>query len=100
MSTVRIPTPLRPYTDGHKEIEYAGDSVAAALQDLTARFPALAPHLFNGDGHLRPYVNIFVNEQDIRSLQGEATALTPDDRVMIVPSIAGGRDSSALRGRD
>src|SRR3989304_2234823 len=74
MSTVRIPTPLRPYTDGHKEIECAGASVSAALQDLTARFPALAPHLFNGDGHLRPYVNVFVNDQDIRSLPGGATA--------------------------
>src|SRR3972149_11663972 len=100
MSTVRIPTPLRPYTDGHKEIECAGASVSAALQDLTARFPALAPHLFNGDGHLRPYVNVFVNDLDIRSLQGEATALTPDDRVMIVPSIAGGRGVSPLRPVD
>ena len=100
MSTVRIPTPLRPYTDGHKEIECAGASVSAALQDLTARFPALAPHLFNGDGHLRPYVNVFVNDQDIRSLQGEATALAADDRVMIVPSIAGGRGGSPLRPVD
>src|SRR3970040_2010451 len=100
MSTVRIPTPLRPYTDGHKEIECAGASVTAALQDLTARFPALAPHLFNGDGRLRPYVNVFVNDQDIRSLQGEATALTPGDRVMIVPSIAGGRAGLLLRPVD
>ena len=100
MSTVRIPTPLRPYTDGHKEIECSGPSVAAALQDLTARFPALGPHLFNGDGRLRPYVNVFVNDQDIRSLQGEATALTPDDRVMIVPSIAGGSEAVLLRPVD
>src|SRR3989304_4256029 len=100
MSTVRIPTPLRPYTDGHKEIECAGGSVTAALHDLTARFPALAQPLFNGDGHLRPYVNVFINDQDIRSLQGEATALTPDDRVMIVPSIAGGRGGSPLRPVD
>ena len=100
MSTVRIPTPLRPYTGGHKEIECGGASVTAALHDLSARFPALAPHLFNGDGRLRPYVNVFVNDQDIRSLQGEATALTPGDRVMIVPSIAGGRAGLLLRPVD
>jgi molybdopterin converting factor small subunit len=100
MSTIRIPTPLRPYTDGMKEVECRGASVTATLQELTARFPALGPHLFSGDGLLRPYVNIFVNDQDIRSLQGPATALTPDDRVMIVPSIAGGGDPPRLRPVD
>jgi molybdopterin converting factor small subunit len=104
MSTLRIPTPLRPYADGQKEIETAETTVLSALSSLTARYPALAPHLFNGDGHLRPYVNVFVNDQDIRNLEGEATALAPEDRVMIVPSIAGGAglelrpvDHAALR---
>ena len=100
MSTIRIPTPLRPYTDGRKEVECPGASVTATLQELTARFPALGPHLFSGDGTLRPYVNVFVNDQDIRSLQGPATALTSDDRVMIVPSIAGGGERPALRPVD
>jgi molybdopterin converting factor small subunit len=90
MSTVRIPTPLRPYTGGNKEVETSASSVTAALEELTVRFPALKPHLFNGDGGLRPYVNVFVNDRDIRDLGGEATPLSPDDRVMIVPSIAGG----------
>lgn len=96
MSTVRIPTPLRPYTDGQKEIAGKAGSIQDVLQDLIARFPGLAPHLLNGDGHLRAYVNVFVNDQDIRGLQGEATAVGTDDRVMIVPSIAGG---AALRLR-
>jgi molybdopterin converting factor small subunit len=100
MSTIRIPTPLRPYTDGQKEIASEAGSVQDALQDLTARFPGLTPHLFNGDGHLRPYVNVFINDQDIRGLQGEATAVAPDDRVMIVPSIAGGTNTPRLRPVD
>jgi molybdopterin converting factor small subunit len=100
MSTIRIPTPLRPYTDGQKEISSEAGSVRDVLQDLTARFPGLAPHLFNGDGHLRPYVNVFVNDQDIRGLQGEATAVAPNDRVMIVPSIAGGVNPPRLRPVD
>jgi molybdopterin converting factor small subunit len=100
MSTVRIPTPLRPYAGGHKELETSASSVTAALEDLVVRFPALGPHLFNGDGGLRPYVNIFVNDRDIRDLHGEATALAPDDRVMIVPSIAGGTDEGALQPID
>jgi adenylyltransferase/sulfurtransferase len=100
MSTVRIPTPLRPYAEGRKEVEISGTSVRAALQELTARFPAIGPHLFNGDGQLRPYVNVFVNDVDIRSLTGESTELSSHDRVLIVPSIAGGLDAGILRPVD
>jgi molybdopterin converting factor small subunit len=101
MSTVRIPTPLRPYADGLKEVETSAATVQAVLLDLAVRYPALRPHLFNGDGKVRPYINVFVNDQDIRSLRGEDTPLAPSDRVMIVPSIAGGSlqpvDHAALR---
>jgi molybdopterin converting factor small subunit len=101
MSTVRIPTPLRPYADGLKEVETSAGTVRTVLLDLAARYPALRPHLFNGDGKVRPYINVFVNDQDIRSLRGEDTPLAPSDRVMIVPSIAGGGlqpvDHAALR---
>jgi molybdopterin converting factor small subunit len=100
MTTVRIPTPLRPYAGGNKEIESTATSVTDALQQLTVRFPALRPHLFNGDGQLRPYVNVFVNEVDIRSLAGESTELHPTDRVLIVPSIAGGAERDGLRPVD
>ena len=100
MTTVRIPTPLRPYAAGHKEVEVSGATVGAALLGLAARYPSLRPHLFNGDGRLRLYVNVFVNDQNIRSLQGEATPLATDDRVMIVPSIAGGQESQVLRPVD
>jgi molybdopterin converting factor small subunit len=100
MSTLRIPTPLRPYADGQKEVEISETTVVAALRSLTARYPSLAQHLFSGDGHLRPYVNVFVNDQDIRNLKGEATALAPEDRLMIVPSIAGGAGTLGLRPVD
>ena len=100
MSSVRIPTPLRPYAEGKKEVEASGGTVMAVLEDLTGRYPSLRPHLFNGDGGLRPYVNVFVNDLDIRGLAGEATAVAVADRLMIVPSIAGGSGTEALRQVD
>jgi len=99
MATIRLPTPLRPYADGLKEVDSGADSVLEALRELTQRYPALAPHLLKSDGRLRPYINVFVNDQDIRGLNGEATELQPQDRVMIVPSIAGG-SGAALRPVD
>jgi len=90
MTTVRIPTPLRPYTGGAKEVEVAGETVAAALGDLVQRHPDVKRHLFDDAGALRAYVNVFLNDDDVRALQGEATPLKPGDRLMIIPSIAGG----------
>ena len=97
MSLVRIPTPLRAYTEGMKEVEASGATVTAVLEDLSLRYPSLRAHLFNGNGGLRPYVNIFVNDLDIRGLEGEATTVTSADRLMIVPSIAGGSGAGVLR---
>jgi molybdopterin converting factor small subunit len=90
MIAVRIPSALRPYADNQKEIPVEAASVDSALNILTERFPALKPHLYDETGALRQYVNLFVNEQDVRSLQGGATPLQSGDRMMIVPSIAGG----------
>lgn len=90
MITVRIPTPLRSYTEGRKEVPVQGTTVGAVLQDLSESCPTIRPHLFDSEGSLRPYVNIFVNEDDTRSLRGLDTPLDEDDRVMILPSIAGG----------
>lgn len=91
MTTVRVPTPLRPFTGGAKEVDVTGATVGAALHDLALRHPDLQRHLFDEAGALRPYVNVFVNDNDVRSLQGDATALQASDRVMIIPSIAGGK---------
>jgi adenylyltransferase/sulfurtransferase len=90
MQTLRIPTPLRPYTNGMSEIEFNASTVAKALEELTTRYPSLHPHLFSEDGELRAFVNLFVNDEEARHLNGMETILEEDDRLMIIPSIAGG----------
>jgi adenylyltransferase/sulfurtransferase len=90
MTTIRIPTPLRPYTGGNGAINVAGATVGEALADLTRQHPQLRPHLYEGDT-LRSFVNIYLNKEDVRGLQGPQTALSGDDTLMIIPSIAGGQ---------
>ena len=90
MPTIRIPTPLRPYAGGQVEVTVAGATVAAALGDLTARYPTLRQHLYGDAGQLRSFVNVFLNQSDIHDLNGVDTPLSEVDRLMIVPSIAGG----------
>ena len=90
MKTLRIPTPLRPYAEGVSQIELDAENVEQALKELTDQYPALHPHLFSEKGELRAFVNLFLNDEDIRHLQGQATPLKEGDRLMILPSIAGG----------
>jgi molybdopterin converting factor small subunit len=90
MTKLRIPTPLRPYVEGRAEILVEGETVAEGLESLAAQYPSLHPHLFDGKGELRAYVNLFVNDEDIRQLQGLETLLQEGDRLMLIPSIAGG----------
>ncbi|HEY5670760.1 MAG TPA: ubiquitin-like small modifier protein 1 [Anaerolineales bacterium] len=90
MITLRMPTPLRTYTNGQAEIKLGGETVAAAMNDLVEQFPALRPHLFNGKSELRPFVNLFLNDENIKALQGLDTPLKEGDRLMLIPSIAGG----------
>ncbi|MGD8822100.1 MAG: MoaD/ThiS family protein [Anaerolineales bacterium] len=90
MSVVRIPTPLRAYTDGSKQISVEAATVEQALQALSARYPSLAPHLYDQEGKLRSYVNLFVNDDNIRDLHGIETPVQDGDQIMILPSIAGG----------
>jgi molybdopterin converting factor small subunit len=102
MILVRLPTPLRPYASGLKEVEVRGANVRAALDDLVRQHPGLRPHLFDDVGGLRAYVNVFRNDEDVRHQQGLQTQLQEPDRLLIVPSIAGGSppsmvDYSALR---
>jgi molybdopterin converting factor small subunit len=100
MTTLRIPSPLRTYTDGQAEVQVRGDSVADAMDSLIKQHPVLKQHLFNRRGELRPFVNLYLNDEDIRHLQNLDTPIHPDDRLMIVPSIAGGLsqvDHSAIR---
>ena len=90
MAILKIPTPLRSYTNGQAEVPVAGANVAEAMGDLMEKFPTLKPHLYNGDGRLRPFVNLFVGENNVNDLQGLETPLAEDERVLLIPSIAGG----------
>ena len=90
MPILKIPSPLRSYTDGQVDIRVDGQNVGEALDSLAEKFPPLRPHLFNGDGKLRPFVNLFVDSQNVKDLDGLATPLADDTRVLLVPSIAGG----------
>lgn len=87
---VSIPTPLRRYTDGNGVIEVAGGSVASALDSLLQQYPSLKKQLYAEDGRLRSFVNVYVNDEDIRYLQSSDTAVKTGDTISIVPSIAGG----------
>ena len=91
MPTLRIPTPLRSYTSGQSEADLSGNTVGEMMNDLLAQYPTLRPHLFNDEDQLRPFVNLFINEENIREMDGMATPLQEGDRVMLIPSIAGGR---------
>jgi sulfur-carrier protein len=88
---VRIPTPLRAVTKGNAEVQAAGDTVAAIVDDLERQFPGLRDRLVDETGELRRFINIYVNEEDIRFLDGRKTTLKEGDHVSIVPAIAGGR---------
>ena len=87
---VLIPTPLRPYTDQQDAVEVDGSTVGELLSSLTARYGELRRHLYSDEGKLRSFVNVYVNDDDIRYLEREATTLKAGDVVSIVPSVAGG----------
>ena len=89
MPNIKIPTPLRPYTANQSQVSVNGATVGAALNDLTAQYPELRQHLFNG-GELRNFVNVYLGEEDVRFLGGLETELGNADSLRIIPSIAGG----------
>ncbi len=89
MAKIRIPTPLRAFTDGAADIDVAGGTVGEALANLLDQHPELRAHLFNGE-ELRSFVNIFIGDEDIRFLQGLDTEIDANESLRIIPSIAGG----------
>lgn len=88
---VRIPTPLRSLTKGQTEVQAQGETVDGVVQDLERQFPGMAERLVDDKGELRRFINVYVNGEDIRFLQGKTTALKDGDEVSVVPAIAGGR---------
>jgi molybdopterin synthase sulfur carrier subunit len=88
--SVRIPTPLRRFTAGTDEVDVEGKSVGEALQGLVARHQDLGRHLFDGDGGLRQFINIYLNDRNVRSLAGLDTPVENGTVLTIVPAVAGG----------
>ena len=95
MAKILIPTPLRPYTDKQDAVDASGATVGELLADLTKKHAGLKAHLYNEQGKLRSFVNIYVNDEDIRYLEKEATPVKADDTISIIPSVAGGAPASA-----
>ena len=93
MTKILIPTPLRPFTDKLDAVEIDGANIGELLKNLTTKYGGLKQHLYSAEGKLRSFVNIYVNDDDIRYLQKEQTPLKSGDTVSIIPSVAGGAPS-------
>jgi adenylyltransferase/sulfurtransferase len=87
---IHIPTPLRVYAEKKPSLEVTGATVGEGLRNLTTAHPDLKKHLFTDEGKLRAFVNVYVNDEDIRYLKSTDTAVKDGDEIAIVPSIAGG----------
>lgn len=93
-----IPTPLVKLTHGSSEVEADGATVMNLIDDLEKRYPGMQKRLCDESGKLRRFINVFVNEEDIRFGQGEATALKDGDAVSLIPAVAGGAESARTKG--
>jgi molybdopterin converting factor small subunit len=89
-TTVRIPAPLRAYCGEQTELPVSASTVGEALVQLTTRYPGLRSHLFTVDGAVRGFVNVYVNDEDIRLLGGLGAVVREGDSLLIIPSVAGG----------
>ena len=90
--TIFIPTPLRPYAGGQPQVEIQASTIAEALKNLTGSHPGLKNHLFTSEGKLRAFVNLYLNDEDVRYLpEKENSQVSGKDTLSIIPSIAGGR---------
>jgi len=99
-NTIHIPTPLRPFTDKQESVEVSGNTVGELLADLTTKHDGLRKHLYTEDGRLRNFVNVYLNDEDIRYLQREQTPVKAGDSLSIVPSVAGGAPTAVSSSTD
>lgn len=91
MATVLVPTPLRRLTGGQSKLDITGSDVGSLIQTVNQQYPGIAERVLDGDGNVKRFINIFVNDNEIRTLQGLATPVGTEDKVSIVPAMAGGR---------
>jgi sulfur-carrier protein len=90
MATIRIPPVLRPYVGGEKELSADGSSVGQILESVASEYPDTQSQLFSSDGQLNRYVNVYLNDEDVRVLEGLETSVGHDDTLVILPAMAGG----------
>jgi molybdopterin synthase sulfur carrier subunit len=90
MATIKVPPVLRPSVGGEKEVSASGDTVGAVLTDLAEQHPATQEQLFGPDGQLNRYVNVYLNDEDVRVLDGLDTDVGESDTLVILPAMAGG----------
>lgn len=91
MATVLVPTPLRRLTGGQGKLTVEGETIGALIQTLEKQYPGITEKLLDNEGNVKRFINVFVNESEIRTLQGLATAVKANDQVSIVPAMAGGQ---------
>jgi len=91
MAKIIIPTPLRKFTENHATLESNGNTIIESIEDLTKNYPELENHIFDDQGKIRKFIRIYVGEEDIKSLNNEATPVEKDSIISIVPAIAGGK---------
>ena len=91
MATVLVPTPLRRLTGGQAKLTVEGSDINVLIQSINQQYPGIADKILDGEGNVKRFINIFVNDDEIRTLQGIATPLQASDRVSIVPAMAGGQ---------
>lgn len=91
MATVLVPTPLRRLTGGQTKLTVEGNDIAVLIQSINQQYPGISDKLLDDEGNVKRFINIFVNDDEIRTLQGLATPVKVSDRVSIVPAMAGGQ---------
>ena len=91
MTTVRIPSPLRRYTNNQSKVQGSGATITEIIENLEAQYPGVKTRLCDDSGQIKRYVNVFVNGEEIRTLQGGDTAVSEGDEVSIIPAMAGGQ---------
>ncbi|MFN8490335.1 MAG: MoaD/ThiS family protein [Caldilineaceae bacterium] len=91
MATVLVPTPLRRLTGGQSKVTVEGQDIGSLIQAIDQKFPGIAEKVLDGEGNVKRFINVFVNDSEIRTLQGLQTPVRDSDRVSIVPAMAGGQ---------